>query len=165
MEYIILVISILILIFVFYKGSKIQKINEDIKNQNKEFEIKNKLLKQENKDLILKRNNEIDNLTKITNQLEEEKEKRISITEKEYQANIANIKQKYEDEKIDWENSKKLLEVAKTYNKNSFLIQNENELDLELLKNKEIIGITAGASTPEKIIKNIETKIRGNFDV
>ena len=43
MEYIILVISILILIFVFYKGSKIQKINEDIKNQNKEFEIKNKL--------------------------------------------------------------------------------------------------------------------------
>ena len=53
MEYIILVISILILIFVFYKGSKIQKINEDIKNQNKEFEIKNKLLKQENEDLIL----------------------------------------------------------------------------------------------------------------
>ena len=43
MEYIILIISILILIFVFYKGSKIQKINEDIKNQNKEFEIKNKL--------------------------------------------------------------------------------------------------------------------------
>ena len=94
MEYIILVISILILIFVFYKGSKIQKINEDIKNQNKEFEIKNKLLKQENEDLILKRNNEIDNLTKITNQLEEEKEKRILIAEKEYQTNIANIKQK-----------------------------------------------------------------------
>lgn len=62
-------------------------------------------------------------------------------------------------------NSKKLLEVAKTYNENSFLIQNESELDLELLKNKELIGITAGASTPEKIIKNIETKIRGNFDV
>ena len=53
MEYIILVISILILIFIFYKGSKIQKINEDIKNQNKEFEIKNRLLKQENEDLIL----------------------------------------------------------------------------------------------------------------
>ena len=103
MEYIILVISIFILIFVFYKGSKIQKINEDIKNQNKEFEIKNKLLKQENEDLILKRNNEIDNLTKITNQLEEEKEKRILIAEKEYQTNIAHIKQKYEDEKIDWE--------------------------------------------------------------
>lgn len=112
MEYITLVISILILIFVFYKGSKIQKINENIKNQNKEFEIKNKLLKQENEDLILKRNNEIDNLTKITNQLEEEKEKRILIAEKEYQTNIANIKQKYEDEKIDWEDSKKLLQKS-----------------------------------------------------
>lgn len=62
-------------------------------------------------------------------------------------------------------NSKKLLEIAKTYNNNSFLIQNEKELSLELLKNIEIVGITAGASTPEKIIKNIENKIRGNFDV
>lgn len=78
-------------------------------------------------------------------------------------AKIADIVLVIGDEKSS--NSKKLLEIAKTYNNNSFLIQNEKELSLELLKNIEIVGITAGASTPEKIIKNIENKIRGNFDV
>lgn len=66
---------------------------------------------------------------------------------------------------LESSNSKKLLEVAKSENKNSFLIQNENELDLSLLKNATKIGITAGASTPEKTIKKIENLIRGNLNV
>lgn len=62
-------------------------------------------------------------------------------------------------------NTKKLLEIACSINKNSYLIQNEDELDRVKLTKNMIVGITAGASTPEKIIKKIENKIRGNFDV
>lgn len=62
-------------------------------------------------------------------------------------------------------NSKKLLEISLTYNENSYLIQNDEELDLSLIENAEKIGITAGASTPENIIKKIENKIRGNRNV
>lgn len=62
-------------------------------------------------------------------------------------------------------NTKKLLEIAYSINKNSYLIQNEDELDRVKLTKNMIVGITAGASTPEKIIKKIENKIRGNFDV
>ncbi|MGL4988936.1 MAG: 4-hydroxy-3-methylbut-2-enyl diphosphate reductase [Cetobacterium sp.] len=62
-------------------------------------------------------------------------------------------------------NSKKLLEVALAENSKSFLVQNENELDLSIFSKDMKIGITAGASTPEDIIKKIENKIRGNFNV
>ena len=62
-------------------------------------------------------------------------------------------------------NSKKLLEVALTNNPKSYLVQNENELDLSIFSKEMKIGITAGASTPEDIIKKIENKIRGNFNV
>ncbi|MEG0068656.1 4-hydroxy-3-methylbut-2-enyl diphosphate reductase [Cetobacterium sp.] len=62
-------------------------------------------------------------------------------------------------------NSKKLLEVALASNPNSYLIQNENELDLSIFHENMRVGITAGASTPEEIIKKIENKIRGNFNV
>ena len=62
-------------------------------------------------------------------------------------------------------NSKKLLEVALAENPKSYLVQNENELDLSLFSKDMKIGITAGASTPEDIIKKIENKIRGNFNV
>ena len=62
-------------------------------------------------------------------------------------------------------NSKKLLEVALSINPNSYLIQNETELNMDLIKENMKIGITAGASTPEEIIKKIENKIRGNFNV
>lgn len=62
-------------------------------------------------------------------------------------------------------NSKKLLEVALKNNQNSYLIQNEKELNLSIFKPDMKVGITAGASTPEEIIKKIENKIRGKFNV
>lgn len=62
-------------------------------------------------------------------------------------------------------NSKKLLEVAKAENPNSYLVQNDEELDMTIFSENMKIGITAGASTPEDIIKKIENKIRGNFNV
>ncbi|MGX6591247.1 4-hydroxy-3-methylbut-2-enyl diphosphate reductase [Cetobacterium ceti] len=60
-------------------------------------------------------------------------------------------------------NSKKLFEISKKHNNRSYLIQDESELDLSWIKSDDVVGITAGASTPEDIIINIENKIRGNF--
>lgn len=61
-------------------------------------------------------------------------------------------------------NSKKLYEISKEINKKSYLIEEVNQLDINWLKNISSVGITAGASTPEKIIIEIEKFIRGNFD-
>ena len=62
-------------------------------------------------------------------------------------------------------NTKKLYEISKIFNKNTYLIQDENDINSSWFKNIEKIGVTAGASTPEKIIINIENKIRGIFNV
>lgn len=61
-------------------------------------------------------------------------------------------------------NSKKLLELSKNINKNSYLIEDKNQLELNWFKDISVVGITAGASTPEKIIIEIEKYIRGNLD-
>ena len=61
-------------------------------------------------------------------------------------------------------NSKKLYEISKNINKKSYLIQDKTELNSSWFNNVEKIGITAGASTPEEIILEIEKEIRGTFD-
>lgn len=61
-------------------------------------------------------------------------------------------------------NSKKLFEISNEINKNSYLIENLSQLDSNWFDNVSSVGITAGASTPEKIIIEIEKFIRGNFD-
>ncbi|WP_300327912.1 4-hydroxy-3-methylbut-2-enyl diphosphate reductase [Fusobacterium sp.] len=61
-------------------------------------------------------------------------------------------------------NSKKLFEISNKINKNSYLIENLSQLDSNWFDNASSVGITAGASTPEKIIIEIEKFIRGNFD-
>lgn len=58
-------------------------------------------------------------------------------------------------------NTKKLYEISKKINDLTYLVENAEDLELNVFKNKKIIGITAGASTPEEVIKNIENKIRG----
>jgi len=61
-------------------------------------------------------------------------------------------------------NTKKLYNLSKSINDKSYLIQNKSELNRKWLQNIKNIGITAGASTPEKVILEIEKDIRGNFD-
>ena len=61
-------------------------------------------------------------------------------------------------------NSKKLHEISKLYNPKSYLIQNLTEFKDSWLEGFNSVGITAGASTPEKLIIEIEKYIRGNFD-
>ncbi len=57
-------------------------------------------------------------------------------------------------------NTRRLAELCKKYNSETFHLQNWNELDKNILLGKNIAGVTAGASTPEWIIsefvKNLE---------
>jgi (E)-4-hydroxy-3-methyl-but-2-enyl pyrophosphate reductase len=57
-------------------------------------------------------------------------------------------------------NTRQLAELCKKYNKQTFHLQNWNELDKKILFDKNIAGVTAGASTPDWIIaefvKNLE---------
>ncbi|KDE67044.1 4-hydroxy-3-methylbut-2-enyl diphosphate reductase [Fusobacterium necrophorum] len=61
-------------------------------------------------------------------------------------------------------NTKKLYEISKSINPNTYLLENEEDLEEACLQGKHKIGLTAGASTPEEIIRNIENKIRGILD-
>lgn len=45
-------------------------------------------------------------------------------------------------------NTKKLLEIAKNMNIESYLINDKTEIDFNLLKNKNHVGVTSGCSTP-----------------
>ena len=60
-------------------------------------------------------------------------------------------------------NSNRLVEIAKQNNVESFLIDNPDEIDFELLKDKKNIGISAGASAPEILIDQIITKISKTY--
>ena len=57
-------------------------------------------------------------------------------------------------------NTKQLLYIAKENCKDSYLIEDENELNLEWFKNKKTCGVTAGASTPDWIIQKVVDKIK-----
>jgi len=60
-------------------------------------------------------------------------------------------------------NSNRLVEIAKQNNVESFLIDNPDEIDFELLKDKKNIGISAGASAPEILIDQIIAKISKTY--
>lgn len=57
-------------------------------------------------------------------------------------------------------NTKKLYEIAKENCKNSFIVENVKELDLEEIRNFSLFGIMAGASTPDESIDNVVKKIK-----
>jgi 4-hydroxy-3-methylbut-2-enyl diphosphate reductase len=56
-------------------------------------------------------------------------------------------------------NTKQLYLIAKEYCDDSFLIENEKEIDFSWFKGKKLCGVTAGASTPDWIIDKIIGKI------
>jgi len=59
-------------------------------------------------------------------------------------------------------NTKKLYQIAVALNPNTYLVETKDDLDMDWLVGKRKIGITAGASTPEKSIIEIERKIKGD---
>ncbi len=63
-------------------------------------------------------------------------------------------------------NSKRLVEVAKSSGcKNSYLIQGKEELNLSTLQDIKVLGITAGASAPEILVKDVINKLKNNFNL
>ncbi len=57
-------------------------------------------------------------------------------------------------------NSKRLYEVARSLNENAFMVAGQEEINVAWLKGCTSIGITAGASTPRKLIEEIVTYIK-----
>ncbi len=54
-------------------------------------------------------------------------------------------------------NTRKLYEISKKECENTYYIQKLDDLDLTLIKSYRNVGITAGASTPNNIIKEVHT--------
>ncbi|MDE6886274.1 MAG: 4-hydroxy-3-methylbut-2-enyl diphosphate reductase [Helicobacteraceae bacterium] len=57
-------------------------------------------------------------------------------------------------------NTKQLLNISLEYCKDSYCIEDESELKEEWFREKKLCGITAGASTPDWIIKKVEDRIK-----
>ncbi len=60
-------------------------------------------------------------------------------------------------------NTRKLFEICKEVCDNTYLIQTLDDLHLELPKSARLVGITAGASTPNKLIEEVQNYVRINF--
>ena len=57
-------------------------------------------------------------------------------------------------------NTKQLHSICKNYCEDSYLIENEAELDPKWFEGKELCGISAGASTPDWIVQNVVDRIK-----
>lgn len=60
-------------------------------------------------------------------------------------------------------NTQKLFEICRKACNNTYYIQTLGDLDLNQLGSVETVGITAGASTPNKIIEEVQNNVRINF--
>lgn len=56
-------------------------------------------------------------------------------------------------------NTKKLVDISKKYCLNTYHIETEEDLDLDNLKKFNVIGVSAGASTPDWIINKVVDKL------
>jgi len=61
-------------------------------------------------------------------------------------------------------NTKQLFRISNDNCKNSYHIEDENDLDFSWFKEKKFCGISAGASTPDWIIQNVVNSIQKNID-
>lgn len=60
-------------------------------------------------------------------------------------------------------NTQKLYEICSRECKQTYFIQTIDDLDVSVLQSIQNVGITAGASTPQKIIKEVQTNVRNEF--
>ena len=60
-------------------------------------------------------------------------------------------------------NTQKLFEICKNECENTYYIQTLRDLKLDKLQSIDNVGITAGASTPNKIIEEVQTNVRNEF--
>ena len=57
-------------------------------------------------------------------------------------------------------NTIKLAELCKKHNNQTFHLQNWDELDINTVSGKKLAGVTAGASTPDRVINEFVDKLR-----
>ena len=60
-------------------------------------------------------------------------------------------------------NTQKLFEICKKECENTYYIQTLVDLDLRNFESTNNVGITAGASTPNKIIEEVQRNVRIKF--
>ena len=60
-------------------------------------------------------------------------------------------------------NTQKLFEICKNACNNTYYIQTLDDLNVNQLRSEETVGITAGASTPNNIIEEVQNYVRINF--
>ncbi len=60
-------------------------------------------------------------------------------------------------------NTQKLFEICQSACDNTYYIQTLDDLDMNQLRSVETVGITAGASTPNNIIEEVQNNVRINF--
>ena len=60
-------------------------------------------------------------------------------------------------------NTQKLFEISKKECANTYYIQTPVDLDSEMFQCSSYVGITAGASTPNKIIEEVQEHVRIKF--
>lgn len=60
-------------------------------------------------------------------------------------------------------NTQKLFEICKKECENTYYIQTLDDLDLRLFQSIDNVGITAGASTPNNIIEEVQKNVRSEF--
>ena len=60
-------------------------------------------------------------------------------------------------------NTQKLFEICKSECENTYYIQTMKDLDLLCFKSVDNVGITAGASTPNNIIEEVQKNVRNEF--
>ena len=58
-------------------------------------------------------------------------------------------------------NTRRLKELCEETGARSYLVESADLLDLNLTKGFDIIGVTAGASTPDSIIEAVINKLKG----
>ncbi len=64
---------------------------------------------------------------------------------------------------INSSNTRKLYEICKSECEDTHFIQTLDDLNLDLPKSVRLVGITAGASTPNNIIEEVQNYVRINF--
>jgi 4-hydroxy-3-methylbut-2-enyl diphosphate reductase len=64
-------------------------------------------------------------------------------------------------------NSNRLVEVAREYGADSYLIDNESQVREEWLEGKRVVGISSGASAPEELVRRLVDffRARGTEDI
>ena len=106
-------------------------------------------------EIILKKGYDINVLNTICNATKERQEEARSIAE-EVDAMIV-IGDRHSS------NTQKLFEICEKACNNTYYIQTLGDLDMNQLRSVETVGITAGASTPNNIIEEVQNNVRINF--